>query len=119
MRRSYAVVFERGTNNYGAYCPDVPGCVSVGEDWPEMLAMIREALSFHIESMLEDGEAFPAATMSVSDAMRYHCDLIDEDGYELLEEAKPEPSTEVTVAMVEVEINVPTSAAASVAAVSS
>lgn len=104
MQHTYAVVFERAPNNYAAYCPDVLGCVSVGDDWPEMLAMIREALTFHIELMLEHGEEFPEPTMSVVDAMRYHCDLDDEE--DLWEDGEPEPSTEVTVAMVEIEINV-------------
>ena len=28
MKLRYAVVFEQTPNNYGAYVPDVPGCVS-------------------------------------------------------------------------------------------
>lgn len=110
VKRTYAVVFERGTSNYSAYCPDVLGCVSVGDDWPEMLAMIREALEFHIEGMLEDGEEVPEPTMSVEDAMRYHCDLGEEPGYEEWLDPDEPPATEVTVAMVEVEINIPAGA---------
>ena len=110
IKRTYAVVFERGTSNYSAYCPDVLGCVSVGKDWPEMLAMIREALEFHIEGMLEDGEEVPEPTMSVEDAMRYHCDLGEEPGYEEWHDPDEPPPTEVTVAMVEVEINIPAAA---------
>ena len=118
MKRSYAVVFERAPSNYAAYCPDVLGCVSVGDDWPEMLAMIREALTFHIEGMMEHGEAFPEPTMSVADAMYYHCDLVSESGDEIWEDAAPDPPTEVTVAMIEVEIHLPASAGASAAALS-
>lgn len=110
MKRSYAVVVDRGPNNYSAYCPDVLGCVSVGDDWPEMLAMIREALEFHIEGMLEDGDALPEPTMSIEDAMRFHCDLGEEPGYEEWLDADEPPSTEVTFTMVEVEINVPAAA---------
>lgn len=97
MRRTYAVVFERGARNYAAYCPEVPGCVSVGDDWDEMQAMIREALGAHIGFMLERGEEAPEPTMSVEDAMRYHCELVGDEG-------EAEPSTEVTVAFVEVEV---------------
>ena len=97
MRRAYAVEFERGPRNYAAYCPDVPGCVSVGDDWGEMQVMIREALGAHIGFMLERGEAAPEPTMSVEDAMRYHYELVGGEG-------ASEPSTEVTVAFVEVEI---------------
>ncbi len=110
MKRTYAVVVERAPNNYAAYAPDVLGCVSTGADWPEMLAMIREGLGFHIEAMLEHGEEFPEPTMSIYDAMRFHLDLIDEPGYELLDEVEDCPSTEVTFTLVEVEVQVPTSA---------
>ena len=40
MKLTYAVVFEQTPNNYGAYVPDVPGCVSTGKTWDEMQAMI-------------------------------------------------------------------------------
>ena len=49
MRLRYAVVFERLPDNYGAYVPDLPGCISTGETWDEMQQMIREAISFHVE----------------------------------------------------------------------
>lgn len=106
MKRSYAVVIDRGPNNYSAYCPDVLGCVSVGDDWPEMLAMIREALEFHIEGMLEDGDELPKPTMSIRDAMRFHGELIKEVDNDRLDAADETPVTEVTFTMVEVEIHV-------------
>ena len=49
MRLRYAVVFEQTPNNFGAYVPDVPGCISTGKTWDEMQAMIREAIACHIE----------------------------------------------------------------------
>lgn len=55
----YAVVVERGKKNYGAYVPDVPGCVAVGDTVHEALANIRDALEFHFEGMREDGDAIP------------------------------------------------------------
>ena len=58
----YAVVFEQTPNNFGAYAPDVPGCVSTGKTWDEMRANIREALSFHIEGMVQNGEPIPEPT---------------------------------------------------------
>ena len=57
-------------NNYAAYAPDVPGCVSTGKTWDEMQAMIREALTFHIEFLLEDGDPLPAPKMSIDEANR-------------------------------------------------
>ena len=55
----YAVVIEKGENNYSAYVPDLPGCVSVGDTLDEVKAEIREAIAFHLEGMREDGVEFP------------------------------------------------------------
>ena len=79
MKLTYAVVFVQTPNNYGAYVPDVPGCVSVGDTWDEMQAMIREALAFHIEDLLESGEPLPEPKMSIDDAIAYHNEPIPED----------------------------------------
>ena len=99
MKLKYAVVIEKAPGNYAAYAPDVLGCVSVGDTWDEMLAMIREALEFHIELMLEDGDPLPEPRMSLRDAMEYHIALYDEvsepDDYE---------ETETSFIMVEVEV---------------
>jgi predicted RNase H-like HicB family nuclease len=58
----YAVVIEKGEHNYGAYVPDLPGCISVGDTLEEVQQMIREAIEFHIEGMRLDGEPVPEAT---------------------------------------------------------
>ena len=62
----YTVVIEKTENNYGAYVPDLPGCVAVAETQDELMELIREAMEFHIESMQLDGEEIPEpTTMSV------------------------------------------------------
>jgi predicted RNase H-like HicB family nuclease len=58
----YLVVIEKGPKSYGAYVPDLPGCVAVGESRREVLKLIREAVSLHIEAMGEAGEVVPAPT---------------------------------------------------------
>ncbi len=55
----YLVVIERGPTSFGAYVPDLPGCVAVGESRPEVERLIREAIEFHIEGLREDGHAVP------------------------------------------------------------
>jgi len=55
----YAVVIERGDSSFGAYVPDLPGCVAVGETREEAMNLIREAIQFHLEGMKEDGEGTP------------------------------------------------------------
>ncbi len=55
----YAVVIEKGESSFGAYVPDLPGCVAVGETRDEAMVLIREAIEFHLEGMRQDGEAVP------------------------------------------------------------
>jgi len=51
----YAVVIEQGPTSYGATVPDLPGCVAVAETLEEVETLIREAIDFHIEGLLQDG----------------------------------------------------------------
>jgi predicted RNase H-like HicB family nuclease len=55
----YAIVIERGADSYGAYVPDLPGCVAAAETREEAVRLIREAIEFHIEEMREDGLEIP------------------------------------------------------------
>jgi len=56
----YLVVVEEGPTSYGAYVPDLPGCVAAGETKEEVLTLIREAIEFHLAGMAQDGEPIPA-----------------------------------------------------------
>ncbi|MEB3278545.1 MAG: type II toxin-antitoxin system HicB family antitoxin [Lyngbya sp.] len=58
----YTVILEKGTSSYGAYVPDLPGCVAVGETKEEVLQLIQEAISFHLEDLQESGQAIPQRT---------------------------------------------------------
>jgi predicted RNase H-like HicB family nuclease len=55
----YAVVIEKAGNNFGAYVPDLPGCIATGATMEEVEALIREAVEIHIEGMLEDNLPLP------------------------------------------------------------
>ena len=55
----YGVVIESGANNYSAYVPDLPGCVSTGRTLEEVQRNIKDAIEFHLEGMREDGEPIP------------------------------------------------------------
>lgn len=61
----YLVILEQGPTSFGAYVPDLPGCVAVGETKNEALQLIREAIELHIESLRENGETVPAPHSSV------------------------------------------------------
>lgn len=61
----YAVVIEKGESSYGAYVPDLPGCIASGETRGEVLHLIREAIEFHIQGLKEDGETIPEPASSI------------------------------------------------------
>ena len=58
----YLVVIEHGPTSYGAYVPDLPGCVAVGASREEAEALIHEAIEFHIEGLRADGRPVPEPT---------------------------------------------------------
>jgi predicted RNase H-like HicB family nuclease len=47
----YAVVIEKGEKGYGAYVPDLPGCIAAGNTKKEVKKLIHEAIEFHIEGL--------------------------------------------------------------------
>ena len=53
------VVIEQGEDGYGAYVPDLPGCVAAADTKDEVLALIQEAIVLHLELMQEDGLPIP------------------------------------------------------------
>jgi predicted RNase H-like HicB family nuclease len=72
VTQRYLVVFEKSPSNYSSFAPDVPGCVSAGTSLDEARANMAEALQFHFEGMLQDGEQVP-------DAVTTAYDFADED----------------------------------------
>ena len=105
MKQNYVVVFEQTPNNYAAYAPDLPGCISTHKTWDGIQAMIKEAIEFHIEGIQLDDEPVPPPQMSIEDALAYHRSLPnDYGGYfpapDTLEEDDP-----VAILEVEVEVN--------------
>jgi predicted RNase H-like HicB family nuclease len=71
---SYAVVIERARDGgYGAWSPDLPGCVALGDTEAETLDEMRRAIEFHLDGLREDGQPIPhpstvAATVITLDA---------------------------------------------------
>ena len=55
----FLVVVEKGKSSYGAYVPDLPGCVAVGDSRREVIKLIRKGIPLHIRAMREAGEAVP------------------------------------------------------------
>jgi predicted RNase H-like HicB family nuclease len=61
----YVVIVEQGPTSFGAYVPDLPGCVAVGESRAEVMKLVQEAIAFHIEGMKEDGLPIPDPSSSI------------------------------------------------------
>lgn len=60
----YLVVVEGGATSFGAYVPDLPGCIAVGTSRAEVMELIHDAIELHIESLREQGMAVPAPQSS-------------------------------------------------------
>jgi len=52
----YTVIYEQGPKSWGAYVPDLPGCVAVGDSKDEVAKLIKDAIEFHLEGMRKDNE---------------------------------------------------------------
>jgi predicted RNase H-like HicB family nuclease len=52
---TYTVIYEKGTTSWGAYVPDLPGVITVGDTREEVERLIREAVEFHLEGMRDEG----------------------------------------------------------------
>jgi predicted RNase H-like HicB family nuclease len=64
MKR-YMIVIEDSGENWGAYVPDLPGCVATANSEEEVGILIREAILMHLEGMVEDGMAIPEPSSKI------------------------------------------------------
>lgn len=63
--KEYCVIFEKAGNNYSAYVPDLPGCISTGKTLAETEANIKEAIELYLDTLKEDGQAIPQPLITV------------------------------------------------------
>ena len=64
----FTVIFEHGPTSVGAYVPDLPGCVAVGQTEDEARQLITEAITLHLAGLRDDGLPAPVP-MSTSDVV--------------------------------------------------
>ena len=64
MSSEYLVIYEfpEGARNGGAWVPDLPGCVAVGDSHQECERLIAEAIALQLQGMREDGDPIPPPT---------------------------------------------------------
>ncbi len=56
----YLVVIEQGNSSFGAYVPDLPGCIAAADTREEVAALIQEAIELHIEDLKAKGHQVPS-----------------------------------------------------------
>jgi predicted RNase H-like HicB family nuclease len=56
------LIHKDAGSDYGVSFPDFPGCITAGTTLEEARVMAQEALSLHVEGLIEDGEPLPAPT---------------------------------------------------------
>ena len=59
----YLIIYEKTESGYSAYAPDLPGCVAAAFTKKEAEILMKEAIEFHIEGMLEEGLEIPKQTI--------------------------------------------------------
>ncbi len=58
----YVVVIEQDGDAWGAYVPDLPGCVAAGASREEVTQLIAKAIRLHVASLRAHGDAVPTPT---------------------------------------------------------
>lgn len=59
MHHYIALIHKEADSDYGVSFPDLPGVITAGTTLDEARTMAEEALAFHIEGLMADGEAIP------------------------------------------------------------
>ncbi len=57
--KKYLLVMEETQAGFSVYSPDLPGCVSTGRTRKEVEQNMREAISFHLDGLREEGQTVP------------------------------------------------------------
>lgn len=93
MRNYIGLIHKDTDSDYGVSFPDFPGVVTAGRNLDEARQMAEEALAFHIEGLLEDGEAIPEPS-SLETVM---ADPDNKDGVAILVALKSEAKKAVRI----------------------
>jgi predicted RNase H-like HicB family nuclease len=63
---SYLFLIERGDASFGAWAPDLPGCVATAETLEDCERLMREAIAFHLDGMRAEGEQLPEPSVAAA-----------------------------------------------------
>ena len=59
MPHYVAIIEDAGEDDVSLWFPDLPGCISGGDDVEEALESAPEALAFYAQELTEDGSELP------------------------------------------------------------
>jgi predicted RNase H-like HicB family nuclease len=59
MRQYIGLIHKDAESDFGVSFPDFPGVVTAGTSLDDARAMAEEALAFHVDGLIEDGDAIP------------------------------------------------------------
>lgn len=59
MHQYVGLIHKEADSDFGVSFPDFPGVITAGTSLDDARAMAEEALTFHIEGLVADGEAIP------------------------------------------------------------
>ena len=59
IQMQYLVIVEESGSGFGAYVPDLPGCIAAADTRNEVVKLIQEAIEFHIDGLRKSGEEIP------------------------------------------------------------
>ena len=62
---TYLAVFEKTKTGFSVYFPDIPGCITCGNDFSHSMRMAEEVLGLHLYGMEKDGEVLPERTDNI------------------------------------------------------
>jgi predicted RNase H-like HicB family nuclease len=95
--RTYIALIETDTDGLSVSFPDLPGCVSGGDTLDHAVLMAKEALSLHLDGIVEDGQPLPDARSLAEIA--HQDDLPSRFVYAAITVPEPEVSERVNVYM--------------------
>lgn len=76
---TFVAVISKPADNYCGHAPDLPVCASVGDTMEEMRRNLAEAMSLHVQSMVDDGDPLPERRLTPEEALRHYYDDPDND----------------------------------------
>jgi predicted RNase H-like HicB family nuclease len=74
MTRTYLVVFEKGSDGWSAFAPDVPGTGGLGGTVDEAGKSLLEGIGYALEYAVAEGRVLPEATSTSVDFAEFDPD---------------------------------------------